>query len=122
MCRGMSADAAAHRMEQGFEHLDWAVPSMATLRGAMRGAPTPPAHARPECCWHAGLMLQPEAGRELGQRARAHIAEHFGREPVSAIVKARLLDIAHRQPMAAAKEGEGESDNLKPWAISDDFA
>jgi len=93
------------RMEQGFEHLDWAVPSMATLRGAMRG-----------------LMLQPEAGRELGQRARAHIAEHFGREPVSAIVKARLLDIAHWQPPAAAKEGEGESDNLKPWAISDDFA
>lgn len=94
------------RMEQGFEHLDWAVPSIATLRGAMRG-----------------LMLQPEAGRELGQRARAHIAEHFGREPVSAIVKARLLDIAHWQPSAGAtEEGEGETENLKPWAIADDFA
>jgi len=60
-------------MEVGFEQLKWAVPDRQMLQAAMRG-----------------LVLQPNAGKELGERARTRILEHFARAPVSSVVKERL--------------------------------
>jgi len=73
------------KMAPGFDGFNWAEPDPQLLQGAMRG-----------------LFLQPAAGRALGRRARAHIAQHFGRAPINKILKARLDALRYSLPQASS--------------------